>query len=409
MTDVTFRDAGIRSPILRLVNTTGRFAAMLGKDFPALSAKGLMAQAEKETGLADFGNLEFLPGLERLVDSLVHDAHLTTFGRIVQKKMLTQFLAVRLAVTDWIEHNPDVLKEKITSPWVIAGLPRTGTTLLSHLLELDPHGRSLLGWEALDPVPPTRANDPQAQPRIQSAIASDAQLNQLIPPLRAMHPMEPTLPTECVTLFACDFRSLLFATQTPVSSYAQWLRETALDSAYHFHHQVLRMLQSVRTPQRWSLKTPQHLWSLPALFRTYPDARVIWTHRDPHKVIPSVASLNMAFYRTFTHDPDPKEAGLAWQQELAAGVQNPGWCVHLLYEELMENPVAAVAKIYSHFGDELSEEHAAAIRQWSAHRPQSIFGRHRYEPSAFGLNAESIAEDFGPYMSRFQIPREERD
>ena len=44
-------------------------------------------------------------------------------------------------------------------------------------------------------------------------------------------------------------------------------------------------------PGRWVLKYPKHLLSLDALLAEYPDAVLIWTHRDPAAVIPSVVSL----------------------------------------------------------------------------------------------------------------------
>ena len=416
--DFTFLDAGILSPILRGLNATGAAAARLGWLRPKLHAKSLMDEACRQTGLENFGEGSFREGLEQLLASLEADAHLTTFGRLVQKKMLTRFLTVRLAVTDWRTRHPAIGKEVVRAPWIIAGLPRTGTTLLSHLLELDPRNRSLLGWEALDPVPPVDPTTAGARARIARAEKDDAQLNRLIPPLQAMHPMEPTLPTECVTLFACDFRSLLFSTQTPIPSYARWLQDAEMDSAYEFHRGVLQLLQCGHEPLRWSLKTPQHLWSFAALFRTYPDARVIWTHRDPRKVVPSVASLNMAFYRTFTKDPDPKMVGQEWNRELSIGVRkgmefdkqaDPGWCAHLLYEELMEDPIAALRKVYAVFGEELLEDHAEAIRQWLRQRPQSNFGRHRYDARDFGMDVDEIDNTFSTYIERFGIPRERRD
>jgi len=416
--DVTFHDAGIHSPILRTLNATGAAAARIGWTLPRLDAEELIDAARHQAGLEDFGDDRFRAGLEALLDSLEVDAQLTTFGRMVQKKMLTRFLTARLHVTDWNKAHPETNQETIRAPWVIAGLPRTGTTLLSHLLELDPRNRSLLGWEALDPAPPGAPESPEIRARIARAEKDDEQLNQLIPPLQAMHPMEPTLPTECVTLFACDFRSLLFSTQTPIPGYARWLQDAEVDSSYEFHRSVLQLLQCGREPRRWSLKTPQHLWSFPALFRTYPDARVIWTHRDPRKVVPSVASLNMAFYRTFTKDPDPEMVGQEWNRELSIGVRkgmefdkqaDPDWCAHLLYEELMEDPIAALRKVYTVFGEELLEDHAEAIRQWLRQRPQSNFGRHRYDAKDFGMNVDEIGDAFSTYIERFDIPRERRD
>ena len=46
-----------------------------------------------------------------------------------------------------------------------------------------------------------------------------------------------------------------------------------------------------RPTTRWVVKAPSHLSALPLVFSTYPDARVVITHRDPLRVIGSLADL----------------------------------------------------------------------------------------------------------------------
>ncbi|MFP6663768.1 MAG: sulfotransferase, partial [Deltaproteobacteria bacterium] len=232
--DVTFRDAGLRSPLLRSVNAGGALLRRLGLERRPMRAEAVLARARKSTGLEDFGDDSWREGLDVLLESMEREADLTSFGRFVQGAMLSQFLGIRLQVVDWAKRHPAIREEKIRAPWVIAGLPRTGTTLLSHLLDLDPKVRSLLGWEATSPMPPATPAGREHDPRIAAAEKIGARLDRLIPPLKAMHPLEPRLPTECVTIFACDFRSLLFTTQTPVPAYAAWLDAADTRPAYAF-------------------------------------------------------------------------------------------------------------------------------------------------------------------------------
>jgi hypothetical protein len=416
--DVTFRDAGIRSPLLRTAN---RLGALIAPRWPSLDPAALEQAASKKTGLYDFGEPSYREGLEAICDSLESEAQLHTLGRNAFRGMLVATLSTRLQVLDWARRNPDVRLQKIEKPFVICGMPRTGTTLLSLLLDLDPRSRSLLSWEARSPIPPPQLATYREDPRIAEDAKTYTQLDRLIPPLAAMHPFGPTLPQECQPLLALGLCALQFETQALLPSYGRWLESADARPAYAIHELVLQLLQASIPTDRWSLKTPQHLWHLEALFKRYPDARVIWTHRDPTKVIPSVASLNMTFYRTWMNDPDPRLAGAEWNRKLELAVtrgieydrkaeaEGRSWCCHVQYEALMDDPIAVVRSIYSHFGEEPSELHVRLMKAWIAERPQSAHGRHRYDMHDFGFTSEGLDEQYAEYRDRFGVPQERRD
>jgi hypothetical protein len=412
--DWTFRDAG-RLPLpLRLLNAAGRLAPGAA----TLDPDPMIDKAIANTGLDDFGGDEWREGLEVLCDSSMREADGHTFARITQKAMYTGLLEKRLRLVQWAKDYPSVREERITAPFVVLGLPRTGTTLLSHLMDLDPRARSLTGWESSALVPPptlaTRAEDPRLAEEIKRAEA----LPKLMPPAPAMHPFGATLPTECVTLHMLDFRSLGFETQVLAPTYGSWLEQCDMRSAYAIHELALQTLQSTIPTGHWSLKTPNHLWALDALLERYPDARLVWTHRDPKKVVPSVASLNTAFYRTWSNNADPVATGRAWAHKLLLAVsrgmehddaqEGKAWCHHLQYEDLMKDPVEAVRGIYAHFGRDLDPLHEKRMRVWMATRPQDTFGRHRYAMRDFGFTPEGLDEMFADYCERFDVPSETR-
>ena len=54
---------------------------------------------------------------------------------------------------------------------------------------------------------------------------------------------------------------------------------------------VLQVVTFLRGPNRWVLKSPQHLEQIPALLATFPDATFAITHRDPVSVIQSAATM----------------------------------------------------------------------------------------------------------------------
>ena len=414
--EFTFHDAGLRSPVLRGLNAAASGLERLGLGVARLDPERLLAAARRRTGLEDFGDPAFRAGLDALAGSVAREGDLHAFGRIAFRGMLVSALENRLRVVDYAKRHPEVRAERIARPFVILGMPRTGTTLLSFLLDLDPNARSLRHWECAAPIPPPDLAGHAEDPRIARAAKEIAQLSSLCPPLQAMHPMGATLPTECVSLFALDFRSLQFETQAPAPGYGRWLEEADPRPAYAIHELVLQILQAALPTGTWVLKTPQHLWHLEALRERYPDARLCWTHRDPAAVVPSVASLNMAFYRTWCRAPDPTAAGAYWNHKLRVGVERglrfdalqggQPWCHHMQYAELMRDPIGAVRRLYAHFGDEVSELHARRMRRWMQDRPQQAFGRHVYRAEELGLSRAALDAEYADYRERFGVARE---
>ena len=88
--------------------------------------------------------------------------------------------------------------------------------------------------------------------------------------------------------------------------------------AYAQHRLALQTLQSRQPTERWILKTPNHLWHLDALLAAYPDARIIWTHRDPGPVVTSLASLANAGQRPLTCADRPPPDGRGVEAQVRA-------------------------------------------------------------------------------------------
>ena len=414
----TFRDAGLHSRMLRGVNAAGRALGWVGLDLPSLDPDSIARAACRRAGLEDFGDPGWREALEVLCLSLELEGNLTTFGRIAMRGLITNALELRLRLIDWAARHPEVREERIERPWVVVGLPRTGTTLLSLLLALDPEVRPLLHWESTSLVPPPDLATHAEDPRIAAAAKQVEQLSGLNPAVRAMHPMGATLATECVGFLFLDLRSLLIETQAHIPSYGRWLEKTDMRGAYAMHRLALQTLQSSYPTVAWSLKTPQHLWHLDTLLEFYPDARIVWTHRDPAQVVTSVASLNTSLQRMNVRANDPVAIGRDWNDKLHLAVtrgiefderQNGrAWCHHLQYADLMADPVAAVHALYAHFGAQVSPLHARRMEVWMRDRHQEAHGRHVYDPADFGFTVDGIRERYAEYRARFAVPDEHR-
>ncbi|MEZ5143616.1 MAG: sulfotransferase [Acidimicrobiales bacterium] len=379
-----------------------------------LDADRLLAEAADATGLDDFGDPAFREGLDLLSLSLREEAQLSDLGVTALQAQIHGQLVNRLRVVDWIGAHPAVLEAPQARPLVIIGLPRTGTTLLSYLFDQDPANRSLLRWEFNQCIPPPEADALHSDPRLTEATLGLEMLDAINPEFKAIHYEAPDGPTEDVAVLAQDFRSWMWECVANVPSYGQWLHGCDISSAYRWLHTVTAVLQS-RAPGRWSLKTPQHCLHLDELFATWPDACVVMTHRDPVKAVPSLVSLIRSLSGTFSDADHGAYIAHHWTANTALAVERVmTWrdehggarIVDLPYAELVADPVAAVRRVYAHFGDDLSTEAETAMRAYAAANPKDRFGAHRYTLDELGLDAGALREHFARYVERYDVPLE---
>ncbi len=415
--EFTWRDSELASPPLKALNAVGNAIKHLGREVPSLSPAAVVKAATKQAGSGDLGSDSYQEPLKVYLAACEAEADLTTFGRILITKMLSAALVNRIELHRWAVDHPDIERQSIDSPWIIVGLPRTGTSLLSNLLGLDPMARPLRQWEAAHLIPPPTLEGADEDPRIAKTAKELDGLMKLNPPLRAMHPFGATLAQECVSLFMYDVRTLALETQAHVPTYARWLEHADMAPAYAQHKLALQALQSAQPTERWILKTPNHLWHLEALLAAYPDARIIWTHRDPGPVVTSLASLANAGQRPLTSRADPRPTAEEWKRKCAFALGSAlaydekagdGWCQHLAYDTLLDDPLGAVRTLYRHFGDEVSDLHARRMEAFLEQRPQDAFGRHRYDPADFGWTYAGLAEEFAEYTTRYHVTPETR-
>lgn len=363
----------------------------------------LVEQAVAATGLDDFGAPSWREGLEALVASANDEARLSPVGELILASQIGASLRNRLAVTDWHHRHPDLAATPIERPVFILGLPRTGTTLLSHLLDADPQVRSLLRWEAFAAVPPPDPATMPDDPRVAAAQAEMDALYEAAPAFKAIHYESADGPTECVTLLGQDFRSVHFETMAHLPSYGAWHERCDMVPAYDWHRRVLQVLQSA-WPGRWVLKSPCHNLALDALDTVYPDAVFVVTHRDPVVVVASLASLVSVLSGLGTDHDFDRERGRRWLELAALMVERFRTArarlgeqrfFDLPYDELVADPLRATARLYDWLGWELSADTRARFGSYLAHNPQGRFGRHDYDLARFGLSEEEVAVRFG--------------
>ncbi len=387
-------------------------------DWIRLDADELLDEARQRTGLSDFGGDEFREPYRIFVDALNEEAQLHTLGRLIVRDDLANWLGNRLELAEWRKRHPEIGEEAVSRPLFITGLPRTGTSILHELLAQDPAHRAPLHWEVRHPCPPPETARYATDERIARADRQARLWTEIVPEYDTMHELGGALPVECIQITAHEFRSDELMGRHLVPSYAAWFAGCDLEPAYAFHRRMLQHLQWRCPGERWVLKAPSHLGQLRALLAVYPDARIVVTHRDPLKVLPSVASIlySTAFVRSDAVDP---EAVLGWfTGETCAslldgmtalrdeGALPAEQCVDVRYADLVGKPFETLAGVYDHFGIAYTQEAERRMRAYLDAKPKGKHGAHRYDFADTGLDAGAERERFRAYYERYGVPVE---
>jgi hypothetical protein len=366
--------------------------------------------ARAATGLDDFGSSYYREGLERTVEALNTEADLSEMGRVIQRATISNALIQRLKVVDTYTQHPEIEDEVVGGPVFVIGLPRTGTTALSQLVAADPQFRSLRMWESQAPTPPPEAASQYSDPRIAQAEAGLELLNEMFPLMKTLYNSEATAATECQDLMGMSFRTFHFDGAVRVPSYLAWLMDCDMRETYTFHRRVLKLLQWHCPPDLWHLKTPVHMFALDALVEAYPDAKFMWSHRDPAKVMGSVCSL-IRYVRSWSSDrDDPVELGAEQLDSWAEAVRRAmsfrkrvgeARFSDVAFADLQSDPVRTLRTTYESLGLEFSPAAASSVEQWAAQHKPGARGTHDYELADFGLTPEGVRERFADYLQTY--------
>lgn len=402
---------------VRLCNWGARQLKRCGLGARPLTEESILAAARRQAKLSDFGDEGFHAALGQLARSCQEDARLNPFGRLLIGNRLVSLAVNRLKMQDDLKRHPEILSERIRRPLFITGLPRTGTTLLYYLLSQDPASRPLLFWESYWPSPPPQAETRHTDPRIRRARIFVKFLYRWAPQLPTVHEILPDGPEECLTLMFNTFTSPGFSMLADVHGYEEWLRELSFEqrvAAYEDYRRQLQLLQWRCSADHWVLKTPAHLGSLDALLNVFTDGCVVHTHRDPAKAIPSLCSLFAVLRGLGTDEVDTHALGARaveiavelLDRATAARQDAPDRVLDVHYGDLVRDPMAAVRRIYDHFGYECTERAEACMTQWLAEDARRKRHTHRYDLEQFGLDQATIDRLFGAYCDRFGVKPE---
>jgi hypothetical protein len=368
--------------------------------------------AREQTGLEDFGDTHYLEGLRVLLEQYDMGCGLSPIGQYAVRLKLVHVLKRRLLSEQAFKDDPTILDNPIERPLVITGLIRTGSTALHYLLAADPNRQALPYWLAEHPQPRPPESEWEAHPDYQTSKSNIDMMWQVNPDLKAVHFMAADWPEEGGHLMAHTFTDDYWEGGTRVPHYVAWYRNANLVETYRRHKKLLQLIGSSRRGMPWLLKYPVHIKHLDHFLEVYPDAQVIWTHRDPSKVLSSYASLLAGFRSINSNNVDPDDIVREQMETWAAGVEraievrrnrDPAQFYDLYFEDFVGDPVASAERIYRHFGIDWTPEGEAALRAHKEDNPQEKHGKHDHSLEAITVSREEILERFAKYVNHFQI------
>ena len=375
----------------------------------------LLADAEANTGLSDFGPDAFRPAFAALTQSLREEAPLNELGRTIMRARVLESLETRLRTAEWIRLHPEILDEEIGSPIAVIGQMRTGTTMLQRIIASDPRNHACMWWETRFPAPHAGTDFSQPDPRIPIAEAEVQAILDADPRQASIHPWDAQAPDEEIMLLEHAFMSHVPEAFCNIPSYRAWLNEQDWTPAYEYLKTLLQSLQwqkrqrgNVR--ERWVLKTPNHLGYIDTLFEVFPGATAVLTHRDPMDTVPSAASMNNAMWSLYSDDVEGDVAGRQWQERLAWGTKramasreryDASRFVDIDFRDAMKDPISEIERAYGVFGIEFTDAARAGMEQWRADKPRDKRPKHEYTLAEYGLTEEGIREAFAEYRARF--------
>jgi hypothetical protein len=375
-----------------------------------------IGQARLEGGAGDLDDTDgFGDRLTAHVAAIEADEGLTQLTRATLRQRVVRLLRNRLSLTDLIKRYPEIVSIPIHTPFIIVGMPRSGTTHLVNLVAADPRRRSLPYWESQDPIP-ALGQGPDifgVDPRYTRAKSEHDALMVSAPVVAAMHDRFPEAIEEEVELLDLDLAAYVLEWHARVPGWRDYY--LGLDQTRHYAYmkKVLQALTFLRGPQTWVLKSPQHCEQLGPLMATFPDATVAFTHRDPVAVIQSAITMMAYSDRLRRTSIDPGWLLDYWSDRvhrlLSACVRDrdlvpAARSIDISFHNLNGNEMPLLEQLYQRGGVELTPEVRGRFQHYLDGNPRGRHGRIRYDLQRhFGISADELRARFDFYFDRFDV------
>jgi len=387
-----------------------RLSGSLGFGDASLDLDDLTCVALKRARRQGFRDPSFNEALRLLLDCYEREARLNVFGRLAARWDVLRCLSNLLRFEEEEEVHPGILRESISKPIFITGLPRSGTTFLHTLLCEDSANLIPRCWQTIFPYPQRREKSDLRRQRVAKQLSF---FQRVAPKMESLHPLSADSPQECTEITAQVFQSLRYEMTHRVPTYQRWIDATGHLAAYKFHKRFLQHLQHQLGPGQWILKCPDHVHALNAIEAVYPDCRFVFVHRDPLRVIASAVKLTEVVRRPFTRSIDKHELGrqvvnrtLEGAEAMTARTKSGArdHTFHVYFKDLAHDPIRVIEALYQRFGLEWTRETQNRMSAFAAAGGRG--GANHYSFEEFGLDPFALSIQFQTYMNHFDVHRE---
>lgn len=385
----------------------------LKEDETRLDEAELMGKAERAVGLDDWGDdPSFRKGLSVLVDAIEAMQPAAAFREQVRAR-IDHILQTRLRLVADARAHPEIERQEIRKPLVVIGLPRTGTTITYDLLALDPAARTPREFELYMPWPATEQASFTTDPRIAVVQAMYDNYLAHAPQLAEIQRLDCTQPGECNHGMTFHFAGSNFPAEYGVPKFAQWVRDEIPEGLYRTHKRLLQQFQWKGPKGRWVIKSPHHLFDLEGLVEAYPDAALIWTHRDPVSTFSSLASFMAGLQAAVGQGSDKRSVGRSvidmWSEAMVRATRVrernskiEARIIDIAHRDVVHDPIGVIRRIYDRFGLSFTEEQERRITTFLADNPSaSRMGKHRHSAEDYGIDPDEVHERLADYYRRF--------
>ena len=400
---------------------------------PPSSVEELLATIRAESGslpsLAQ--NSQWRERLQLALDSIRTADDVTPFGRwILYRTLRIEINSLQYSETI-AQKFPEVViaphPDRNNQPIFVFGLPRSGTTLLHHLLSLYPNvfypsvSQVIFSGSSLSDVREASSLD-ELRHKIkmasrQHSFGTEVFFRAILSWPYSVHPTDIDGPEECIGVLN---RYLLYET-LPITRCHDYTNvpsqyDELSDRAYCLYKRDLHVMQSIacsgKCRSRFVLKAPHHTPFADVILRHFPNACFVRMHRNPAEVVPSFSSLLRLLNGAFCQ-VDSLKLGRSLQKAICSVTkelvrQTPGMpecTIDVRFEDFSRDPVAVCRKIAAEVGMEhtkaVEDKLTAFLIDDKAKRVRA--GKHVYTLEEFGLDAEEIRRDCKEYCKMFSV------
>ena len=384
-----------------------------------LDAAVMLAAAETETGTHDYGD-DTLPARFGQAVEHLRSIGMNEAGQRAAAAVCHWLLTSRLNMFADRKRFP-IAAEVIERPMFATGEPRSGTTLMHALMSVDPHARALRFWEVMYPSPPPGIAGPD-DPRRAQADADWREINAKMPKWLHCHPYNDMLGDglpEDERTWAFDFRVMTPTAwwRVPMQTLSMGL-PTDPAAQYRIHKAMLQQFQYARPKKYWVLKG-FHGFRLKEFFTAYPDASLVWLHRDPVQVAASRTMMMADILDGIVGPIDLKAEARMHLSMTRAGIANTMTnplindprILHLRYTDFVADPVGTIRRYYEFSGRPFTAQAEAAMRDYLKNNRGDRYGKFQYSTKLLTDIGEDIAalhQEFAPFRARFGVEIEKR-